>query len=56
MADENTQANEQTVKLDGVEVSLDDFKRISEEVSKDPEKRLKEKSPGVWIILERLNE
>lgn len=45
-----------TVIVDGQEVSLVEFHTIREQVDSDPNKKLKEVSPGVWKTLSRLTD
>lgn len=43
------------VKVDGVEVTQDQLKKIKESLSKTKTKVLKEVSPGEYRTLERMN-
>ena len=55
MSDQNDQTQE-TVVVDGRNVTPDEFKRIQEDVNQDPNKKLTEVSPGVWKTLQRLHD
>lgn len=52
---EKTQETTQVV-VDGTPVSPEEFAQIKEQVNSDPNKKLKEVSPGEWRTLQKLDE